>query len=130
MERSSDRSFNFTNYDTPRESRQGIYQEDGGVGMRAYIVHDSPLGTDYWNEGEYSLITEKEVIVAEKWCSNRAFANHDLTVWNEDKLKDHAVTEVYSNGVVVWKDGKITDGVARAFLAAEREYELNNSDAL
>ena len=78
--------------------------------MKAYIVHDSPLGTDYWNEGEYSLITEKEVIVVEKWCSNRAFANHDLTVWNEDKLKDHGVTEVYSNGVVVWKDGKITDG--------------------
>ena len=97
--------------------------------MKAYIVHDSPLGTDYWNEGKYSLITEKEVIVAEKWCSNRAFANHDLTMWYEDKLKEHGVTEVYSSGVVVWKDGNITDGTARAFRAAEREYELINSDA-
>ena len=97
--------------------------------MKAYIVHDSPLGTDYWGEGMYALISEKEVIVAKKWCSNRAFANHDLTVWYEDKLKEHGVTEVFSSGVVVWKDGKITDGVARAFLAAEREYELINSDA-
>ena len=97
--------------------------------MKAYIVHNSPLGTNHRGEGRYSLITEKEVIVAEKWCSNRAFANHDLTVWQADKLKEHGVTEVYSSGVVVWRDGKITDGAARAFLAAEREYELINSDA-
>ena len=97
--------------------------------MKAYIVHDSPLGTDYWNEGKYFLITEKEVIVAEKWCSNRAFANHDLTVWQADKLKEHGVTEVYSSGVVVWKDGKITDGADKAFREANDWYELNNSDA-
>lgn len=97
--------------------------------MKAYIVHNSPLGTDHWNEGKYSLVTEKEVIVAEKWCSNRAFANHDLTVWYEDKLKEHGVTEVYSNGVVVWKDGKITDGADKAFRSANYEYERLNSDA-
>lgn len=97
--------------------------------MKAYIVHNSPLGIDYWNEGRYSLITEKEVIVAEKWCSNRAFANHDLTVWFEDKLKEHGVTEVYSNGVLVWKDGKITDGADKAFRSANYEYERLNSDA-
>lgn len=97
--------------------------------MKAYIVHNSPLGTDYCNEGKYSLITEKEVIVAEKWCSNRAFANHDLTVWQEDKLKEHGVTEVYSNGVLVWKDGKITDGADKAFRSANYEYERLNSDA-
>lgn len=98
--------------------------------MRAYIVHDSPLGTDYWGEGMYALITEKEVIVAEKWCSNRAFANHDLTMWNENKLKEHGVTEVFSNGVVVWKDGKITNEAYAAFREANDWYELNNSDAL
>ena len=97
--------------------------------MKAYIEHNSPLGTDYWNEGKYSLTTEKEVIVAEKWCSNRAFANHDLTVWYEDKLKEHGVTEVYSNGVLVWKDGKITDGADKAFRSANYEYERLNSDA-
>jgi hypothetical protein len=98
--------------------------------MKAYILYyNSPLGTDYWTEGKYSLITEKEEIIAERWCSNRAFANHDLTVWYEDKLKEHGVTEVFSNGVVVWQNGKITDGAERAFRSANYEYERLNSDA-
>lgn len=98
--------------------------------MKAYIIHQSELGTDYWNEGRYALITEKEEIIAQKWCSNRAFANHDLTVWQEDKLKEKGVTEVYSNGVLVWQNGKIADGAEAAFRAANYDYERKNSDAL
>lgn len=97
--------------------------------MKAYIIHQSELGTDYWGEGMYALVTEKEEIIAKRWCSNRAFANHDLTVWQADKLKEHGVTEVYSSGVVVWKDGKITDGADKAFRSANYEYERLNSDA-
>lgn len=97
--------------------------------MKAYIVHNSPLGTDYWNEGKYSLVTEKEVIVAEKWCSNRAFANHDLTVWQADKLKEHGITDVWSNGVLVWNEGVFSAEAEAAFLAANYQYELINSDA-
>lgn len=97
--------------------------------MKAYIIHQSELGTDYWGEGMYALITEKEETIYNRWCSNRAFANHDLTVWQADKLKEHGVTEVYSSGVVVWKDGKITDGADKAFRSANYEYERLNSDA-
>ena len=34
--------------------------------MKAYIVHDSPLGTDYWNEGKYSTATVIKAVVEEK----------------------------------------------------------------
>ena len=62
--------------------------------MKAYIVHDSPLGTDYWGEGMYALITEKEETVYKRWCSNRAFAIHDLTKGVEKILQDHGITDV------------------------------------
>lgn len=97
--------------------------------MKAYIVHKSPLGTDYWNEGMYSLITENEKIIYERWCSNRAFANSDLTRGVQKMLEEHGVTEVFSNGVVVWQNGKITDGADKAFRSANYEYERLNSDA-
>lgn len=62
--------------------------------MKAYVVHDSPLGTDYWGEGMYTLITEKEEIIHKRWCSNRAFANHDLTQGIENMLREHGVTDM------------------------------------
>lgn len=96
--------------------------------MKAYIIHQSELGTDYWGEGMYALVTEKEEVIYQKCCSSRIFANLDLTVWQEDKLKEKGVTEVYSNGKIVWQNGKIADGVASAYLAEERYYELINSD--
>ena len=97
--------------------------------MKAYIFCDSPLGIDYSGGGMYAIITEKEETIYKKWCSSRTFANYDLTAWIEDKLKENGVTEVYSNGVLVWHDGKLADGVASAFLAEEKWYELKNSDA-
>ena len=97
--------------------------------MKAYIVYDS-LGTDYWGEGMYALITEKEEVIYQRWCSNRAFANHDLTVGVESILKDNDVTEVYSNGVVVWSDGKISESAAADFRSAEYDYERVNSDEM
>ena len=98
--------------------------------MKAYIIHQSELGTDYWGEGMYALVTEKEEIIAKKWCSSRVFANYDLTAWQEDKLKEHGVTDVYSNDKLVWHDGKLAEGVASAFLAEERYYELINRDVI
>lgn len=32
--------------------------------MKAYIVHDSPLGTDYWGEGMYTM---KAILRGKKW---------------------------------------------------------------
>ena len=98
--------------------------------MKAYIIHQSELGTDYWGEGMYAIITEKEETIYKKWCSSRIFANHDLTVWIDKELNEKGVTEVYSNGVVVWENGKLTEGVASAYLAEERYYELINRDVI
>lgn len=98
--------------------------------MKAYIVHDSPLGTDYWGEGMYALVTEKEEVIYKKWCSSRVFANHDLTVWIDKELAKKGVMEVYSNGVLVWQNGKLAEGVASAYLAEERYYEQINRDVI
>ena len=97
--------------------------------MKAYIVHDSPLGIDYWGEGMYALITEKEQVIFKRWCTNRAFANHDLTKGIEYMLREHGVTDVWSNGVLVWIEGVLSAEAESAFLAANYEYELENSDA-
>ena len=97
--------------------------------MKAYIVHDSPLGIDYWGEGMYALITEKEQVIFKRWCTNRAFANHDLTKGIENMLREHGVTDVWSNGVLVWIEGVLSAEAESAFLAANYEYELENSDA-
>lgn len=98
--------------------------------MKAYIVHDGSLGTDYCGEGMYALITEKEEVIYKKWCSNRVFANYDLTEWIDKELEKNGVMEVYSNGVLIWQNGRLAEGVASAFLAEERYYELINRDVI
>ena len=97
--------------------------------MKAYIIHQSDLGTGYWGEGMYALITEKEETIHKRWCTNRAFANHDLTKGVENMLREHGVTDVWSNGVLVWIEGVLSAEAESAFLAANYEYELENSDA-
>lgn len=96
--------------------------------MKAYIYCDSPLGSHYWGEGMYSLVTEKEETIYKKWCSSRVFANHDLTVWMEKELKEKGVSEVYSSGEIIWQNGSLVEGAASAFLAEERYYELIKCD--
>lgn len=98
--------------------------------MKAYIIHQSELGTDYWGEGMYALITEKEEVIHKRWCTNRAFANHDLTKGVENMLREHGVTDVWSNGVLVWSVGLLTYAAHAAFRSANYEYELENSDAI
>ena len=92
--------------------------------MKAYIIHQSDLGTGYWGEGMYALITEKEETIHKRWCTNRAFANHDLTKGVENMLREHGVTDVWSNGVLVWNEGVLSAVAESAFLAADYEYEL------
>ena len=98
--------------------------------MKAYIIHQSDLGTGYWGEGMYALITEKEETIYKRWCTNRAFANHDLTKGVENMLREHSVTDVWSNGVLIWNEGVLSAEAESAFLAANYEYELENSDAI
>ena len=56
--------------------------------MKAYIIHESELGTGYCGDGMYALVTEKEETIYKRWCTNRAFANHDLTKGIENMLRE------------------------------------------
>lgn len=96
--------------------------------MKAYIICDSPLGSDYSGTARYIVATEDKNIYS-RWCTNRAFANHDLTIGVESMLKDNDVTEVFSNGVIVWSDGQMTEDANADFRSANYEYERINSDA-
>lgn len=97
--------------------------------MRAYIYYFGTKGDGYSGPGAYSLVMEDKRTLFHRWCTNRAFANHDLTIGVESVLRDNDVTEVYSNGVIVWSDGKISESAAADFRSAEYEYERINSDA-
>lgn len=97
--------------------------------MKAYILCNSPLGSDYSGEGEYLLATEEKTIYS-RWCSNRGFANGDLTRSIEHMLKENGITEVYSNGMLVWVEGVMTSDAETLFRIANYEYERVNSDAL
>lgn len=97
--------------------------------MRAYIYYGSIKDNGDSGEGTYSLVTEDKKTLYHRWCTNRMFANHDLTIGVENVLRDNDVTEVYSNGVIVWSDGKISESAAADFRSANYEYERINSDA-
>lgn len=99
------------------------------MNMKAYVVHYSDLGTDSWGEGMYALVGGNDKVYYKRWCSSRAFANHDLTKGVEHILKDNGITEVWSNGVLVWSEGALVKEARIAFLAANEEYELIHSDA-
>lgn len=97
--------------------------------MRAYIYYGATKDNGNSGEGTYSLVTEDKRTIFHRWCTNRAFANHDLTIGIESMLKDNDVTEVFSNGVIVWSDGQMTEDANADFRSANYEYERINSDA-
>ena len=97
--------------------------------MKAYILCDSPLGSDHSGEAAYYLATEDERTIYRRWCSNRGFANSDLTRSVEHMLKENGITAVYSNGMLVWVDGVMTADAETLFRMANDEYERLNSDA-
>lgn len=99
--------------------------------MKAYIyfntatTRDKSKGKDYTGEGGYMLVTEDGKQIGRHYCSSRSFANRDLTV-TEDRLKalrENNISEVYSNGKLVWKDDKITDAAEADFQSAKEDYE-------
>ena len=99
--------------------------------MKAYIyfntacTRDKSKGKDYTGEGGYVLVTEDNKQIGRHYCPSRSFANRDLTV-TEDRIKalqENNISEVYSNGKLVWKDDKITDTAEKDFYKAKKEYE-------
>lgn len=97
--------------------------------MKAFIYFNASLRgkqpKDYSGEGGYVLVTEDNKCIGRHYCSSRSFANSDLTV-TEDRIKalqENSISEVYSNGNLVWKDDKITDAAEADFHQAKEDYE-------
>ena len=90
--------------------------------MKAYIYFNSKSkGLDYNGEGPYVLITEDNKCIGQHYSSSRAFANHDLTEWRMKELQENNISEVFSNGELVWKNNTMTDN-------AKKEFHVNNAD--
>lgn len=98
--------------------------------MKAYIVNTTgPRTGQQSGDGRYALKDESGRTLYERWCSNRAFANSDLTRGNPKILHDLGITAVYSNGELVWLGGAMTPKALQEFRDANEEYERNNTDA-
>lgn len=92
--------------------------------MKAFIYFNSKSkGLDYSGEGGYVLVTEDDKCIGRHYCSSRRFANHDLTEWRLKELKENNISEVYSNGELVWKDNEMTNDAKNAFYKANTDYE-------
>lgn len=91
---------------------------------KAYIYFNDKDIKDFSGEGPYVLMFNDEVI-ANHFCSNRSFANHDLTVWKLEVLEKYKIDEVISNGVIVWKkeNEKINNKTQAEFEVANDNYE-------
>lgn len=80
--------------------------------MKAYIYFNSQSkGLDYNGEGLYVLVTEDDKCIGSHLCSSRDFANHDLTEGRLKELQENNISEVYSNGEIVWKNQESIDGL-------------------
>ena len=93
---------------------------------KAYIIFDGG-NKNYCGEGGYLLVCE-DIIIGTHYCSNRNFANHDLTIWRLDELEKYKIDEVISNDVVVWKkdDKEINKITNDKFQMANVVYEAKN----
>ena len=79
--------------------------------MKAYIYFNSKSNLDYNGEGHYVLVTEDNKCIGDHYCSSRFYANHDLTTWRLKELKENNISEVYSNGKLVWKKPDIIEAM-------------------
>ena len=92
--------------------------------MKAFIYFNiKSKGVDYSGEGSYVLVTEDDKCIGGHYCSSREFANHDLTEWRLKELKENNISEVYSNGKLVWKVNEMTNDTKNDFYKANADYE-------
>lgn len=92
--------------------------------MKAFIYFNSKSkGIDYSGEGGYVLMTEDDKCIGGHFCSSREFANHDLTEWRLKELKENNISEVYSNGKLIWKNNEMTNDAKNDFYKANIDYE-------
>lgn len=92
--------------------------------MKAYIYFDNESkGLDYDGDGPYILVTEDGKCISHHYCSSRSFANYDLTERKLKELQENNISEVYSNGEVVWKNQEMTKSAKDEFYKANADYE-------
>lgn len=70
--------------------------------MKAFIY----FFKDFYGGSCYALVTEDNRCIGMYYCSSREFANHDLPEWRLEELQENNISEVYSNGELVWKDNE------------------------
>ena len=81
--------------------------------MKAYIYFNIKGNLDYDGEGPYVLVTEEDKCIGSHYCSSRFYANDDLTVWRLEELKENNISEVYSNGKLVWQKPDIIEALSK-----------------
>lgn len=92
--------------------------------MKAFIYFNlKNKNKNYSGEGPYVLVTENDEVIGKHCCSSRGFANHDLTVWKLDALHKYNITEVYSNGELIWQNDELSKEAEQGFISANAEYE-------
>lgn len=85
-----------------------------------FIIH---FFKSFSGECCYELVTEDNICIGMHYCLSREFANRDLTEWRLKELQENNISEVYSNGELVWKDNKMTNDTKDNFRKATAEYE-------
>ena len=90
----------------------------------AYILCNNSSLFD--EAGSYNLTLEDGTVIANHGCSNRYFANHDLTEWRLDELKENEIDVVMSGDRVIWtKDGDNSETM-KEFYRTNHNYELQH----
>ena len=87
----------------------------------AYILcNNSSLFSD---AGNYNLVLEDRTVIASHGCSNRNFANHDLTEWKLKELEENEIDLVMSGDKVVWLKDVDNSETMKEFYRANLDYE-------
>jgi hypothetical protein len=87
----------------------------------AYILCNNSSLFD--EAGCYNLTLEDHTVIASHGCSNRNFANHDLTEWKLKELEENNIDIVMSGDKIVWsKDGDNSETM-KEFYRANSRYE-------
>lgn len=73
--------------------------------------------------GKYNLTLEDNTVIATHGCSNRNFANHDLTEWKLKELEENEIDLVMSGDKVVWSKNGDNSETMKEFYRANKSYE-------
>jgi len=79
--------------------------------------------SSFVKSGKYDLVLEDGTVIGSHGCSNRDFANHDLTEWKLKELEENQVDVVISGERAVWSKGGDNSETMKEFYRANSKYE-------